>query len=151
MSILQELTPWHWWVLAALLMILEIITPGVFLLWLGVAGVIVGGVLWFWPDIGWEWQLLSFAILSILSIVLARRYLMFRPIKTDQPRLNRRGEQYIGRTLVLDEAIVNGYGKVRVDDSTWKVEGPDAPVGTSVKVVGVEGVLLKVEPDQQRN
>lgn len=147
MSILQEFTPWHWWVLAALLVILEIFTPGVFLLWLGVAGAIVGAILWFWPEFGWEWQLLSFAILSILSIVLARRYLSFRPIQTDQPRLNRRGEQYIGRTFVLDEAIVNGFGKIKVDDTTWKVEGADTPVGSSVKVVAVDGVLLKVESE----
>lgn len=150
MEILQALTVWHWWVLAIVLIIVEILTPGVFLMWLGVAAGIVGAALWFWPGLGWEWQLLGFAVMSILSILLARRYLRIHPIQTDQPRLNRRGEQYIGRTFALSEAIVNGYGKIKVDDSIWKVEGADASAGSKVRVTGVEGVLLKVEPEQER-
>ena len=67
------------------------------------------------------------------------------PTETDQPRLNRRGEQYIGRTFTLDEPIVNGLGKIRVDDSTWKIEGGDCAAGTRITVVGVDGVVLKVE------
>lgn len=145
MSVLQALTPWHWWVLAVLLIILEIVTPGVFLLWLGLASAIVGGLLWLWPGMDWQWQLLGFALLGVFNILLVRRYLSFRPIQTDQPRLNRRGEQYIDRIFALDEPIINGFGKIRVDDSIWKVEGADAPVGTRVRVVGVDGALLKVE------
>jgi membrane protein implicated in regulation of membrane protease activity len=145
MSILHVLTPWHWWVLAILLVILEVFSPGIFLLWLGIASAIVGVGLWFWPDLGWQWQLLGFALLSILSILLARTYLSFRPIKTDRPNLNRRGEQYIDRTFTLETPIINGFGKIKVDDSIWKVEGLDAVAGTRVRVIGVDGALLKVE------
>ena len=67
------------------------------------------------------------------------------PVISDQPNLNRRGQQYVGRTFTLDEPIVNGLGKIHVDDSTWKIEGNDCPAGTKVKVTGVDGVILKVE------
>ena len=140
-----QITYWHWWILAIALLIFEIATPGFFLLWIGIAAGLVGALLWFMPGLGWEYQILIFAVLSVTSVVLWRMYQKAHPTTSDQPALNRRGEQYIGRVFTLQEGIVNGVGKIRVDDSTWKVEGADCPAGTRIHVVGVDGVILKVE------
>jgi len=86
-----------------------------------------------------------FAALSVASIVIWRQYFRKHPVQTDQPALNRRGEQYIGRTFTLGEPLVNGQGKIRVDDTTWKILGEDCDAGSRVRVVGVDGVQLKVE------
>ena len=142
---MEDVTFWHWWVLAITLVILEVFAPGAIFLWLGVAAGVVGVILWIIPSVSWEWQLLIFSIISVLSIVLWRKFLKGHPTETDQPRLNRRGEQYIGRTFTLDEPMENGIGKIRVDDTTWKVSGSDCDGGKKVTVTGVDGVLLKVE------
>ena len=135
---------WHWWILGVLLLVLEVFAPGSFFLWMGVAAGAVGLILLLVPQMGWEFQVLIFAMLSVGSIVIWRNYMRKHPADTDQPSLNRRGEQYVGRTFTLDEAIVNGNGKIRVDDSTWKIEGEDCPAGVRVKVTGVDGVVLRV-------
>ena len=80
-----------------------------------------------------------------MAVLAWRKYRETRPITTDQPNLNRRGQQYIGRVFSLSAPIINGVGKVTVDDSTWKVKGPDLPAGTHIKVSGVDGVVFKVE------
>ena len=136
---------WHWWVLAVAFVILEVFSPGVFFIWMGVGAAVTGVALLLAPGLDWSWQLLLFAAVSVASVLLSRQILERRPIKTDQPRLNRRGEQYVGRLFTLDEPIVNGQGKIRVDDSSWKIEGPDCAAGTRVRVTGVDGVVLKVE------
>ncbi len=127
------------------LVILEIFSPAAFFLWMGIAAGLVGFLLLAVPDVGWVSQVLAFAVLSVLSIVLGRSYLARHPIKTDQPTLNRRGEQYIGRVFTLDAAVVNGVGKIRVDDTSWKVNGPDCPAGSTVRVTGVDGTVLLIE------
>ncbi len=145
---LEAFTYWHWLILAVGLMILEIFAPGAFFLWLGIASAAVGGLVWLLPSMGWEYQLLLFSVLSVISILIWRRFFRTQPADTDQPALNRRGEQYVGRTFTLDEPIVNGLGKIRVDDSTWKIAGEDCASGTRIKVVGAEGTLLRVAPWQ---
>jgi membrane protein implicated in regulation of membrane protease activity len=97
------------------------------------------------PELGWEYQVLIFALLSVISIVAWRSYFRKHPIITDQPALNRRGDQYIGRLFTLEEPIINGNGKIKVDDTTWKIIGDDCEAGSKVKVTGVDGVILKVE------
>jgi len=145
MDFMLEVTHWHWWVLGVVLVILEVFSPGAFFLWMGIAAAVVGFVLMLVPGLDWEFQLLVFALFSVISIVLWRAHLSRNPTKTDQPALNRRGEQYVGREFVLCEAISNGVGRIQVDDTTWKVAGSDAAEGSVVKVVAVEGVVLKVE------
>ncbi|MDX1698493.1 MAG: NfeD family protein, partial [Thiohalobacterales bacterium] len=95
-------------------------------------------------ELGWQYQLLIFSGLSVISIALFRRYQRRNPPVTDQPALNRRGEQYIGRTFTLEQPVVNRAGKLRVDDSTWRISGEDLPAGTRVTVTGVDGVVLQV-------
>jgi hypothetical protein len=90
-------------------------------------------------------QFALFAILSVVSIVLSRRYLKRKPLETDHPDLNRRGARYVGRNFVLDEALVGGRGRMKVDDTTWRVEGPDLPAGASVRVTEVNGATLRIE------
>jgi membrane protein implicated in regulation of membrane protease activity len=141
-----QLDYWHWLILAVVLMIFEVFSPGAFLLWLGMAAGTVGLLLLLFPAITWQIQVLLFALLSVASIVLVRVYLKRRPIETDQPHLNRRGEQYLDRTFTLEEPIVNGEGKIHVDDTTWKINGEDCPAGTRIKVSGVQGVVLQVTP-----
>lgn len=142
---LQQLTYWHWFILAAILIILEMFAPGAFLLWIGIAAGVVGAVLYFVPAMTWEYQFILFSLAAVGSIVAWRSYRAKHPVTTDEPTLNRRGAQYVGRVFTLDAPIVNGVGKIRVDDSTWKIEGADCPAGTKVKVTGIENTVLKVE------
>jgi inner membrane protein len=145
MDLLGEATYWHWWILAVALIILEILSPAIFFLWLGISAGVVGLLLLLLPAMGWEWQMLLFSLFSVASVGLWRSYQKLHPTKSDQPRLNRRGEQYIDRVFTLAEPIINGYGKIKVDDSTWKVKGDDCPEGEMVRVTGVDGVMLEVE------
>ena len=142
---LDHIVFWHWWILAGLILILELTAPAFFFLWLGIAAAAVGMILLVFPGIPIETQLVLFGIASIVAVLAWRKYRESRPRKTDQPNLNRRGHQYIGRTFSLDEPIVNGVGKVTVDDSTWKVKGPDMPAGTHIRVTGVDGTVFTVE------
>lgn len=141
---LEELGYWHWWILAAVLVILEVFAPGAFFLWLGIAAAVVGGIVLLAPAMDWEYQLLLFSILSVISIVVWRKFFLQKAADTDQPALNRRGEQYVGRLFTLNEPINDGLGKIRVDDSTWKIRGEDCPVGSQVEVTGVDGTILEV-------
>lgn len=135
---------WHWWILAGVLLILELTAPAYFFLWLGIAAAATGLLLLVFPSIPVESQLVLFAALSIVALIAWRRYREARPVVSDQPNLNRRGRQYTGRVFTLEQPIVNGVGKVTVDDSTWRVKGPDLPAGTRVRVEDVDGVVFVV-------
>jgi membrane protein implicated in regulation of membrane protease activity len=146
MEILKEIGYWHWWVCGFILLALETFVPGAFFLWIGISALLVGGIVWLLPTFSIEWQTLVFSLLSIITVWIWKFYLKKNPTKSDQPMLNRRGFQYQGRVLTLNEPIINGLGKVKIDDTTWKVEGPDCPKGTKVKVIDIDGTILKVEP-----
>lgn len=136
---------WHWWVLGVALVILEVFAPGAVLVWMGISAGVVGAVLMGFPAMAWEFQWLLFAVLSVVAIFVSWKYLKRHPIQSDHPTLNLRGQRYVGRVFTLEEPIVNGVGKIRVDDSTWKIEGPDLPQGTTIKVAAVDGTILKIE------
>jgi membrane protein implicated in regulation of membrane protease activity len=148
---LEHIVFWHWWILAGLLLILELTAPAFFFLWLAFAAAAVGLILLVFPSIALETQLVLFGISAIVSVIAWRKYRETRPLTTDQPNLNRRGHQYIGRVFSLVEPISNGVGKVTVDDSTWRVKGPDLPAGTAIVVTGIEGVIFKVEANNLDN
>ena len=142
---LEQLTYWHWWILGVALVVLEVFAPGTFFLWMGISSGVVGFILLLAPELGWQYQFMLFSIFSIVSIASWRLYLRKHPTQTDRPTLNRRGEQYVGRNFTLEHPIINGLGKIHVDDSTWKIRGEDCDVGSRVKVTGVDGTILLVE------
>ena len=140
---LLEPAYWNWWLLGVVLMAIEAIVPGFFFLWMGVAALLVGLLLTLLP-MAWTYQVMLFAVLSVGSIVAWRLRLRRHPTQTQDSLLNRRGHQYVGRVFTLEAPVVNGYGKIRVNDSTWKVAvEQDCPAGTRLRIVGVDGVILK--------
>lgn len=141
---IEDVSHWHWFIFAAVLVIIELLTGGAYFLMMGVAAALIAAALFVAPKLGFAYQLMGFAVLSIVAILVGQRYFKKNPIPTDQPTLNRRGEQYVGRTFTLETPIVNGVGKLRVDDTTWRIEGPNMAAGVQVKVVGVDGTNLKV-------
>ena len=143
-NLFESIEFWHWFVAAFVLGVLEMLLPGVLFLWLGIAAAVVGLILMVFPGLGWEWQLVFFTVLSIASVVAWHRFRPQNAEETDQPNLNRRGEQYVGRVFTLEGPIVNGVGKVHVDDSTWRVSGSDAEAGIRVRVTSVQGTVLQV-------
>ena len=139
------LTVWHWLILGVVLMVLEMLVPGFVLLWFGVAAVATGLIFALLPGTGWEIQVLVFVVLSGIALYAGRRYFKLHQNETDHPTLNQRGATYIGHVYILREPMQNGNGKIIIDDTMWKVTGPDAPAGTKVEVVGADGVTLRVE------
>ena len=142
-ELINDLGLWTWWVVAGILFLLELMAPGIFFLWLGTSAVIVAIAVQFF-DISWQLQVAAFGVLSVVILVVSRRFFSPSSISTDQPKLNKRVLQYVGKTFVLDEAIVNGRGSLRVADSQWPITGPDAGAGTRVEVTGAEGATLTV-------
>jgi hypothetical protein len=140
-----ELQYWHWWIAGVGLIALEILAPGTFFLWLGVAAGITGLALFIVPTLTWEIQVLSFSVLAVVSIIVGRKVWQPGKMVSEQPGLNRRGEQNIGRVVKLVEPIANGRGKVRIGDTQWLVSGDDLPVGTQVRVTGIDSTVLQVE------
>lgn len=140
----SNLGAWNWFIVAVALFALESVVPGVHFVWFGVASVIVGA-LGLTLDIAWEWQLITFAIISCITVFFARRYAAPDIAASDQPDLNSRAMQYVGRVVMVEEAISGGRGKVRVGDTVWNAQGSDAPQGARVRITGTSGTCLLVE------
>ncbi len=145
MSFLTEMTATYWFILAFALLILEALLPGAFFLAIGLAAAVVGLIVALMPEIAWHIQWSIFGVISLALVVAWFIYRKKNPRQDNQTKLNRRGRYYVGREFTLDHPIVNGIGKIRVDDSSWKVRGEDLPAGTQVMVTGVDGVILLVE------
>jgi membrane protein implicated in regulation of membrane protease activity len=135
--------PWSWLVFGLVLMALEVAAPGVFLFWLGLAGLLVG-LLSFAVEMSWEVQLIVFAVLSIAAVPAWRRLAHAKSSAPGADFLNRRSAALVGRVFTLEKPIQDGVGMVRVDDTIWRVAGPDAPAGSRVKVVRADGASLTV-------
>lgn len=135
-----------WLGLGLALMAAETIVPGAFLLWFGFAALFMGALVWLFPDMHGLLQVATFSALAIVAVLIYRKWFRGREPVSEQPLLNRRSEQYVGRVFVLDTPISNGFGKVRVGDSVWTVSGDPLPAGARVTVVAVDGMTLKVEP-----
>ena len=135
---------WAWLTVGVLLCAAEIVAPGFFLVWLGVAA-IATGVLAFLLPIGVPMQLGVFAVLAFIALYSARRWLKNNPIVSTDPLLNQRGGRLVGEVLTLVTAIENGRGRAKVGDGEWPVRGPDAAEGTKVRVVSADGGVLVVE------
>lgn len=145
----SDIGPWSWMVIGVALLALEVMSPGVYLLWFGVAAILTGLLsfqLWDFAFWGWQMQVLAFLILSLASVLIGRRLFPATGADdTDQPLLNQRDRQLIGRLATLTEPIVNGHGRVRIGDTLWRVTGEDMAEGTRVRVVAAENGELRVE------
>lgn len=142
-----ELGPWNWMVLGFVLLVMELTTPGAFMLWIGIAALIIGALsLAIWDAAVWTWQVqvLAFLVLSVFSAIIGKTLAGSRRTLSDQPLLNRRGQQLIGRMATLTEPIKNGRGRVKLGDTLWRVSGPDLPAGTQVRVTGAADTDLEL-------
>ena len=144
MSWLLSLGSWNWFILAAVLLLLEVLAPGTFMLWLGLSAILVGAislaVIW-----SWQAQVIAFAVFAVASIPAWRYFARKVEKPVDRPFLNRRVEGYIGREFTLDKPIVGGVGTVRIGDTVWRVNGPDSPAGSRVRIAHADGANLSVE------
>jgi hypothetical protein len=145
---MQELFPlvgiWFWWIVAGVLLLLELVTPGVFAMWLALAAASVGITDYFF-DLNWQLELLVFAGFSLVYVYLARPwYSKANSQNSDQPNLNQRIYAFVGKSFVLSEPIVNGQGKLDIEGTRWDVLGPNLAKGAMVKVTAVEGMKLRV-------
>jgi membrane protein implicated in regulation of membrane protease activity len=143
---IRALGGWSWWVLGLILLGVEVVAPGFFFLWFGIAAILIGISALLAPGwLGWQWQVVGFVVLSVVAALIGRRFAGNPEIETADPHLNLRASRLQGRTFVLSEQIVEGAGRVKIDDTVWQVRGPDAPAGTRVTVTGAEGPILKVK------
>lgn len=136
--------PWSWIVAGLVLLGLELVVPGGYLLWVGVAGILTG-ILTLLQPLPWAVQWLVFGVLSLVSIVVWVRISRHRRNQSDRPLLNRRADRFIGIEAVLEQPIVEGFGRLALEDTFWRISGPDLPAGRRVRIVGSDGAVLKVE------
>ena len=139
----STLGTWNWLIFGVILMALELIAPGVFLFWLGLAALLVG-LLSFGFDLSWQIQILMFAVFAAAAVPLWRRLARHHPGGAGSPFLNKRADALIGRVFTLEKPIVDGSGTVRIDDTIWRIAGPDAPAGSRVRIVQADGASLTV-------
>lgn len=137
--------PWIWLGIGLLLAALEIVVPGVYLIWLAVAAIATGAIAFVF-DLGVPFQIINFVFLSLIAAFSAKRFLRDRPIVSSDPLLNKRGGRMTGETAVVTQAFDGGTGRVRHGDSEWLARGPDIAVGERVRITGSDGSLLLVEP-----
>lgn len=141
-------SPWGWLTLAGIFAILEILLPGAVMMWLAGAA-LATAIHSFAFSLGTSGQLFAFAGWTIVALLLSRRVKARRPIQSSNETLNRRGEQLVGERAIVVQPIGGGRGRVRLGDSEWMAYGPDAPVGARVRVIGINGSVLRVEPEAE--
>jgi inner membrane protein len=137
---------WFWWIVASLLLIGELLLPGVFLIWLAAAAAFTA-IVALLTDFGWQGEIITFCLASLVTVGATWKAVRakWHP-ESDQPNLNRRLDGYVGQSFVLEQPIVNGAGQLRIQDAYWDVTGPDMPSGRRVKVKSVDHMRLVVEP-----
>ena len=138
---------WYWWALAAVLLVFEMLLPGIVFLFLAIGALASGASLLIVADLSLEMQLVVFAVVTVASAVLLRPAL--RRLQQGRPtdaNLNARGDSLVGKTFVLDQPILAGRGRVKLGDGSWIVTGPDMVAGSRVRVAAVSGTELRVEP-----
>ncbi len=135
-----------WTALALILFAFETFVPGAFMLWIGLAASVMALMVWLVPDINLVWQATWFILLSFTSILIFRKWFRGNERQSDQPLLNRKSSQLIGQIHLLDQAIINGRGRVKIGDAYWVVQGSDLSVGSKIEIVSTEGTILHVKP-----
>src|SRR3954462_10700584 len=144
-DIFSTLGTWNWLIFGLVLMALELMAPGVFLFWLGLAALLVG-LLSFAFQPSWQVQILLFAVFAAAAVPLwRRRARRDGGASASNPFLNKRADALVGRVFTLEKPIIDGSGTVRIDDTVWRIAGPDIPAGNRVRIVSAEGASLTVE------
>lgn len=143
-GIFETLGGWTWWIAGLILLVLEIVLPGTFFLWFGVSALIIGtsALLFDWA---WQIQVIGFVVLALVLVVVGRRFFSWNASPAEQV-LNDRAARLVGNEYVLAEPIVDGRGRVRIDDTTWRITGPNLQSGARVRVTAIDGAVLRVEP-----
>ena len=143
----ETLGSWNWLIFGLLLMALELLAPGIFLFWLGLAALLVG-VLSFALQPSWQLQLLLFAVFAAAAVPVWRRLARRDDgASVSNPFLNKRADALVGRVFTLEKPIVDGSGTVRIDDTIWRIAGPDIPAGSRVRIVRADGASLTVDAE----
>ncbi len=137
---------WYWWALAAVMLVFEMMLPGVVFLFVSAGAAVTGMLLALEPEMSLELQLVIFAVVSVASAVGLRPLLRGLQKRSDDPTLNARGDSLIGKIVVLDQPILGGRGRLKLGDGSWTVTGPDMVAGAKVRVAAVDGTELRVEP-----
>lgn len=147
-DLLMTLGAWNWVVLGFVLLLLELVFPGVFFVWSGLGALLTALVSLLFYNLPWiafwEVEVVFFLIFSVIMVLIGRNFFR-RDRETDEPLLNRRTDQIIGKTVVLEEPVRDGKGRIRFDDTIWRIKGPDLPEGTEVKVVAFENGVFTIE------
>lgn len=143
-NLVAQYGPWSWMVAGLALLALELVVPGGIFIWLGGSAIVTGLLALLVPSIGWPIQFLIYGVLALVSIFV---WLRLRPhgTESDRPFLNRRAERFVGQEVVLEEPIRDGFGRVALDDTMWRIQGPDLAAGQKVRITAADGALLKVE------
>ena len=138
---------WLWLIGGVLLLIAEMLAPGIFLLFVGAAA-IATGVFTLLFGLGAVAQLAIFALYALLAVMIGRRIYANQNVDASDPLLNDRGGRLIGKVVTVSLAVDEHQGRVRVGDSDWSARGGPAAVGERVRITGVDGNCLIVEPDR---
>ena len=135
-------TFWQWWVFAVILLILEVLLPGTVFLWMAVAAAVIGALVFLMPSLSIPLAWTLFALFSVASLL---GWLSMRKKRPAEPpsNLNKRGQEYVGRTFTLTEPITNGRGRIKIGDTLWTVEGDDCAVGSRIEIIAIESGILK--------
>ncbi len=140
-----------WWILGALLLLGEVFLPGVYLLFFGIAALVIGANTLILPDLSWQSQLIGFAVVSGAAVLVGNRFYGRRSPAVADAGLNERTQRLVGRRASVSEAITNGRGRVALDDGWWSAEGPDLPAGTPVVIEAANGSVLRVQPAAEQD
>lgn len=142
---LNDLQAWHWLILGLLLGGGELLFSGAYCLWISVAALLTAILAYFFPD-QTILQVLTFAILSIVLVLISRKLFPGHHEIVGNNQLNRRADKLIGHILTLEQPIINGRAQVRIGDSVWTVQGDDSlMVGEKIQIISIDGTLLIVE------
>ncbi|KAB0679847.1 NfeD family protein [Aureimonas leprariae] len=142
----EVIATYGWWILGLLLLGLEVVLPGVYLLFFGIAALVVGANGFLVPGLSWQSEVVGFVVVSVVAVLLGHRWYGQKRVSGESDGLNRRTARLIGRRATLTDAIEHGQGRVKIEDGWWRVEGPDLPVGAQVVIESADGSLLRVRP-----
>ena len=143
LALIASYGPWSWIVAGLVLLALELVLPGGVFIWLGGSALITGALTLFVP-IFWPLQFVIYGVLALVGVWLWLR-LRRQEVVSDNPFLNNRAERFVGQEVVLSEPIHGGFGRLALDDTTWRVSGPDLAAGSKVRIIEAQGAVLKVE------